>query len=203
MATPEQIQTIMTKIHQLGPRPEAFARIQSSAEGAKAVMICLFKHDHPMSSKQIGQLLHVSSARMAVVVRSLETKGLIEKQTDPRDRRSSLLTLTEKGREELHEAHQKIGEVTRRVIDQIGYDRIVDCLDTIEAISSVMREDMGCPPQSALMDRPLLFEEAGQKKQEDSMPQETETEIEAFKNCLDDDSNIQSSGQKRKEDLKE
>lgn len=40
MATPEQIQTIMTKIHQLGPRPEAFARIQSSAEGAKAVMIC-------------------------------------------------------------------------------------------------------------------------------------------------------------------
>lgn len=56
-------------------------------------------HRGPLSVKQIGAKVLLTSGSMTAAVDRLEAKGLVTRQDDPEDRRSWIIHLTETGRE--------------------------------------------------------------------------------------------------------
>ena len=60
---------------------------------------------------QLGQEMSIDKASMVKFIDGLEEQGLVQRKTDPNDRRAKLLTLTAKGRtlqKKILEQHKKI-----------------------------------------------------------------------------------------------
>jgi MarR family 2-MHQ and catechol resistance regulon transcriptional repressor len=56
-------------------------------------------HRGPLSVKQIGAKVLLTSGSMTAAVDRLESRGLVTRQDDPEDRRSRIIHLTDSGRE--------------------------------------------------------------------------------------------------------
>lgn len=95
------------------------------AEGGVSVS-AIAKHAHkPMSaiSRNLGKL---------------EDDGLIERRPDPDDRRNTLVTLTEQGREAHERTWEKFNEYLSLVIEEYGEDRICQLIDDLDDCYSAM-----------------------------------------------------------------
>lgn len=66
--------------------------------GRADVMIGLMEKTAPVSMSTLGAAQDLSPRAMTVLVNGLEREGLIERTTDPADRRVSLISLTAAGR---------------------------------------------------------------------------------------------------------
>lgn len=72
----------------------------NSLRGETAVLMALFRAEGALSPSELGRRTHVSSARVANILRSLEEKGLVTRSHDTTDRRQVAVALTKQGRAE-------------------------------------------------------------------------------------------------------
>lgn len=56
-------------------------------------------HLGPLNQRELGQKLLKSGGNITLVIDNLQKNGLVEKKTDPSDRRAVIISLTEKGKE--------------------------------------------------------------------------------------------------------
>lgn len=134
MATSEEILKVKNKAESLKPYARVFKEFHDQGHGFKAILSCLAHAQRPMTSRELMQFLPVSSARMAVLIRSMEEKGLAEKKPDSKDRRSVRIELTQKGAELCRKGEAKMRKSISATIDEVGFERIMDCLDTLGLI---------------------------------------------------------------------
>ena len=71
--------------------------------GGYRVLNLLSKSEEPMTPSQLAVLCEVSTARMTVILNSLQLKGYLRKHRKRSDRRSLVVSLSPKGREVLME----------------------------------------------------------------------------------------------------
>lgn len=55
-------------------------------------------HLGPLNQRELGQKLLKSGGNITLVIDNLQKNGLVEKKTDPNDRRAVIISLTNKGR---------------------------------------------------------------------------------------------------------
>lgn len=60
-------------------------------------------HLGPLNQRELGQKLLKSGGNITLVIDNLQKNGLVEKKTDPNDRRAVIISLTEKGRSFIEE----------------------------------------------------------------------------------------------------
>lgn len=93
-------------------RHGAFSRLEKSNQGETVVIKFLSRLGEPTSPKHLAESLNLSSARIAVILGSLEKKQMIARNMDPHDRRRISVTLTDCGKEvaksEKKEMHDKM-----------------------------------------------------------------------------------------------
>ena len=77
-----------------GPPPED---VRASMRGEMAVLRLLMDENHPLSAGEISRTLKMTTPRIAAVLGSLQKKGLVDRVTDPSDKRRVMVTLTENG----------------------------------------------------------------------------------------------------------
>ena len=141
MTTDEQIQSVIASLSDIGPHPHVFEDFQKNSQGARAVLIYLYESGAPLSSRAIQKKFQVSAARIAVIVRSLEKKGYIEKQSDPTDRRSFLLTLSCAGRRKVQEMRQAMCCAIEKAIERVGYERLMEAIATFAEVAAMLKEE--------------------------------------------------------------
>ena len=73
--------------------------IGKNARGECFVLRCLARSKAPLLPSDLSEQSHASTARIAVVLNTLEKKGLISRAIDPTDRRRILVSLTNVGQE--------------------------------------------------------------------------------------------------------
>lgn len=72
--------------------------VVNELRGEMAVLNELARADGPLSPGELSASAHVSSARVANILRSLEEKGLVTRSHSARDRRAVEVALTDAGR---------------------------------------------------------------------------------------------------------
>ena len=95
-------------------------QIGKSARGECFVLRCLARSRTPMLPSDLSRQLHASTARVAVVLNTLEKKGLISRSIDPLDRRRILVSLTDAGREYAAAVRIQLCEGMKRLLEELG-----------------------------------------------------------------------------------
>ncbi|MET7654635.1 MULTISPECIES: MarR family transcriptional regulator [unclassified Streptomyces] len=93
-------------------KPSGITALQYTA------LTVLERHDG-LSAAQLARDSFVTAQSIADLVRSLETRGLIRRERNPRNRRELLILLTEEGRELLDRHAGPVRELEERMIREL------------------------------------------------------------------------------------
>lgn len=90
-------------------RPSGITALQYTA------LTVLERHDG-LSAAQLARDSFVTAQSIADLVRSLETRGLVRRERNPRNRRELLILLTDAGRELLARHEEQVRELEERMV---------------------------------------------------------------------------------------
>lgn len=93
---------------------------ERQSQGEYLALSCLFNRDVGTYPQTLSRELHVSSARIAAMLRDMEAKGWIERQTDPTDSRHILVFLTGCGRDEAIARRELILGSVAKMLERLG-----------------------------------------------------------------------------------
>lgn len=121
----------------------------STMRGEKAVLRHLDCEEPSCSPGRLAQSLHLTSARIANILRSLEHKGLVERIHDSRDRRRVLVQLTGAGRDHVQEHRSAVVEAMASVLRELGDDgpELVRIVGRIRQLADAGRIPAPPPPE--------------------------------------------------------
>lgn len=138
MASKEQIQFLLRELKK-APPSELFQSIDSSTAGMRAILLYLGDRDQIVTAGMVSDYMHVSTARVAVLLKKMEAKGLLEKQRDPKDARKVMVRLSDAGRELAAMQRTHIRKHVETMIDQIGMDRMLEFAAIANEIHSILK----------------------------------------------------------------
>lgn len=143
MATNAQIERILEKMKKASPA-ELFRDLSETQSGMMAVLAVLSDSDGEVSAGKISQVLNVSTARVAALLKKMAAKGLITKERDALDARVMRVELTDLGRQTAAGIRGKIHEQIGTVIDAVGEERLLEFIAISSEIKAVL--ERASPP---------------------------------------------------------
>ena len=139
MATREQIETLLEQLEK-APPSEPFQHIDRNTVGIRAILKYLSETDEKITAGKISERLKVSTARVAVLLKKMEAKDLIEKTQDPDDGRIVIVKLSEHGKKTAAAARKEVYKSIGEMIDKVGMDRMLEFAAISNEIHSIMKK---------------------------------------------------------------
>ena len=137
MATQEQIRRIFQKMRESHPK-EFFHHMDETQAGIGAVLRLLYVENKPVTAGKISDTLGISTARVAVLLRKMESKGLIIKEKNPLDARVTIVRLTDMGTEMIKDAWEEIQKQMGEIIDTVGEERLLEYIEINNEIRKIV-----------------------------------------------------------------
>lgn len=125
---------LLEKTYLLGKLPSQ-KRIGDLLKGELFVLDFLIHNGDVSTPSEIAAALGVSTARIAVVLRVLERKGLLARQTDSSDHRKTNVTITDTGKEIISKRHDEMFKSVEFVLRELGE---TDAREYIRIVSRVV-----------------------------------------------------------------
>lgn len=136
MATREQIDKVAAALD-MAP-PKALAKmIDKQQAGIGAVLHFLSESEGPTTASKIAEQMNVSTARITVLLKKMEAKGLIVKAADPEDARVKVVRLSAEGESAADALSTRIRGYIGQVIDRVGVERLLDFAEVMEMFNQV------------------------------------------------------------------
>lgn len=151
MANRDEVEQIMEIIKGVELK-KVFRALNENTAGIGAVLRILYDHGKTVTSGQISDLLGVSSARVAVLLKTMESKGLIAKRKDVLDGRITIVTLTPFGEEAISKIHEELYNQISRIIDKVGFDRLKQFITLSQEIEKAIK------PNPCVLIKPMTNE---------------------------------------------
>ena len=139
MASSEQIATLLEQLEK-APPSEPFQHIDKNTVGIRAILKYLSETNARVTAGNISEHLKVSTARVAVLLKKMEAKGLIEKLQDSGDGRVVIVRLSEQGRQTAAAAAEEVYRSVGEMIDKVGMDRMLEFAAISNEIHSIMKK---------------------------------------------------------------
>ena len=117
-----------------------FKRIDETTRGIAAVLGYLYETNDTVTAGQISRFMNVSTARVAVLLKKMESKGLITKGPGTADARTTVVRLSELGTENASRLHDEIYSLISEMIDKLGIERLTEFIAVSKEIRSIIKE---------------------------------------------------------------
>lgn len=114
--------------------------VLNTTRGETATLMTLSRAGAPMTPGQLGAHAHVSSARVANILRSLEEKGLVSRAHSAADRRNVEVSLTDAGRAEADRVRAERTQVVARYLSELGTDDAAQLLRIVGRTVDILRD---------------------------------------------------------------
>lgn len=115
--------------------------IGKNARGKCFVLRCLARSKAPLLPSDLSEQSHASTARIAVVLNTLEKKGLISRAIDPTDRRRILVSLTNVGQEYVAVVRTQLREDMKHLLEELGEQDAREYLRITKRILQISQEE--------------------------------------------------------------
>ena len=115
--------------------------IGKNARGECFVLRCLARSKAPLLPSDLSEQSHASTARIAVVLNTLEKKGLISRAIDPTDRRRILVSLTNVGQEYVAVVRTQLREDMKHLREERGEQDAREYLRITKRILQISQEE--------------------------------------------------------------
>lgn len=129
-------QEVLEEFGRLGHRMTA--NMRNARRGESGVLHGLACSASPLTPSELATLGHLSSARVANVLRSLEEKGLVTREHSQADRRRVTVSLTEAGRAEDKRHKREFEELASGFLAQLGEDDARDMLRILRRVNQTI-----------------------------------------------------------------
>ena len=140
MATSEQIEFIEAELKKIHP-VRFMKAINKTQAGIGAVLRLLYESENTVTAGSISEYMNVSTARVAVLLKKMVAKGLIEKENDAGDARVTVVRLSGYGRETVQNLKDDMYRELGEIIDKIGMERMMEFI----RISGEIRDTLKVP----------------------------------------------------------
>ena len=95
-------------------------RFDGNMQGEAYAMSYIFRQSGTVLPSDISSEMNISSARVAVILNNLESKGFLTRQIDKSDRRRILVELTQEGQEFAKEHYKNAINFAERILKLLG-----------------------------------------------------------------------------------
>ena len=112
--------------------------IVKSGHGESGVLQILLeneKNKKPLSSGDICAKMQLSSGRTALTLKSLELKRLIVRRADEKDKRRTLVKLTEKGKALAESTAKEVSAAVNKIVEKLGEQQAAEFIGMLATIS--------------------------------------------------------------------
>ncbi|MBQ3253251.1 MAG: winged helix-turn-helix transcriptional regulator [Acholeplasmatales bacterium] len=137
MITKEEAILLLDRMKKTRP-DHFFEKVNDSDEGMRFVLIYLSKHNDDVYATNIANEMHISRARMAILLKKLEAKDLISKYPSKTDKRIEVIRITDKGLEEVNRIKDNVISTIIKIVDVVGIDDINNFIDISSKIKDVL-----------------------------------------------------------------
>ena len=112
---------------------EADQRLKSTAHvtAAQAGVLFLLKRRGERRMGAIGEVLALNPPAVTGLISRMEAANLVHRRPDPDDKRSSVVTLSEAGRQAADIAETVLREFNQEIAERLGLDRADDVYDAL------------------------------------------------------------------------
>ncbi|MFI3325207.1 MAG: MarR family winged helix-turn-helix transcriptional regulator [Clostridia bacterium] len=141
MANKEEIDIILDLLHENRPT-QSYENLIQNEMGIMGVIKFLHDSEGEVKSKDISDYLKISSARMAVLLKKLEIKELIEKSNSAIDARITVVKLSAKGKMLANSTKLTLKKSAEQLIDEFGMEYLVKLLNDMKKFKNIMEENM-------------------------------------------------------------
>lgn len=135
MATRAQIEMVVERMKQAHPA-HFFKCVDEMQVGIGAALQLLYESEEEVTAGRISDELKVSTARVAVLIRKMVSKGLVTKEQSARDARVTIVRLTDFGTRTVEEVWEEICRKIGTVIDTVGEERLLTFISIAEEIKN-------------------------------------------------------------------
>ena len=110
-------------------------KINDSMHGEQFVLSFVSHRGGSVTPSEISNAMGISTARIAAALNNLESKGLVTRSIDLRDRRRILVELTEEGKAKEADHRKAIISMIALVLENIGEEDTVELLRILKKIA--------------------------------------------------------------------
>lgn len=139
MATIEQVERVLKNMEKAHPI-DFFKKIDETQVGIGAVLRLLNESGEIITAGKISNVLNISTARVAVLLKKMVAKGLITKEQDVSDGRVTIVKLTESGEKIASKMREDIYAKTAHIIDTVGEERLREFIAISKEIRATIKE---------------------------------------------------------------
>lgn len=143
MISDDEVREIIKKLEAIKPK-KLIDDCHVNKEGIMHALVYLYTSKEPVSAGDISKQLGVSTARVAVILRKMQEKGDITKETDPKDARKVVISITPKGREVIEQRKRMFFNDIRDMTEKIGKERFYEFLDILSEVHEFMEAKRIC-----------------------------------------------------------
>ncbi len=143
MAEVEQIEQILALFDDAMPE-DWYRKMDAYKVGFGAVLRVLAQNGGKAPSGLISRVLGISTARVAVLTKKMTAKGIVEKCSDERDARVTVVRLTEQGIKTACEMKDTMYQDVGILIDKLGMERLLEFISTSKEIGMIFKERKSC-----------------------------------------------------------
>lgn len=140
MATNEQIDYIISELPKAHPA-NFFKIFNDSNTGIGfAVKLLYSAEDNRLSAGAISEAMGVSTARVAVLLKKMESKGLITRESDRSDARVTIVCLSQEGKAVAKRMQDNMLQHISYVIDKVGMEKLKQFIELSVEVKVAMAE---------------------------------------------------------------
>ena len=143
MAMIAQIERMLAELERIHP-VAFFRRMDETQAGIGAVLRLLHTSEEEITAGKISEVLNISTARVAVLIRKMAAKGLITKARSSVDARVTMVGLTELGVRTVEGMRREMYQQMGLVIDAVGEERLREFLKIAAEIRAAVNPPQFC-----------------------------------------------------------
>ncbi|MBP5186733.1 MAG: winged helix-turn-helix transcriptional regulator [Clostridiales bacterium] len=137
MASDKEVIALLQEFSSIHPL-EFLQKLDVQSMGISNVLCFLMCADHEVTAGEISDYMNVSTARVAVLLKKMSDKGLIEKHADPSDARRVMVAITDSGKELFEKQQREILLYSGAVVDHFGVDKIKEFIESCRQIRQII-----------------------------------------------------------------
>lgn len=115
-------------------------RLKLSLKGENLLLMILSDLGGSGTPGRIIERLDFTGARLSAIIKSLESKGLVERKKHAEDKRSTIVALTEEGREYYIRLRAEIVSNALTIIEQLGEQDVFELLRIMKRLSEIAND---------------------------------------------------------------
>lgn len=107
--------------------------------GEMFILNYMVHHGESVIPSQLAAAMNTSSARVAMALKSLESKGCITRSIDKLDRRKVNVSLTPRGRELVENQRKEIQEKLELIVRRLGEEDVREYIRIVSRMAEIAR----------------------------------------------------------------